>query len=113
MAQETPQDPARLARGLWEQMASSLRLAGGVVEAREQEERSQKSNLELRIDGLAKFKDIVAKEKATYLERFKGFMSTASAAVVTEAETTFWARIAELDSSLERVSSHSRKIACV
>jgi hypothetical protein len=96
-------DTSQLVRGLWEQLESTLKSATAVLERKEQEDRAERPNLELRAEGLAKLRDIVTKEKETYVDRFRAASSASGAPGTAEAENSFWARIAELDTAIQKV----------
>jgi hypothetical protein len=104
-------DTSQLVRGLWEQLESTLKSASAVLERKEHEDRVERPNLELRAEGLAKFRDIVTKEKETYVDRFRAASGAPGVPGTAEAENSFWARIAELDAAIQKACH--RTIGCV
>ena len=96
-------DTNALIRGLWEQMDSALRNCGRSLESREKEDKASRSVLDLRIDGLAKFRDVVVKEKEGVIEKFRAKYGAPGRAAPMDEEAQFWAKIGELDSALQKV----------
>lgn len=101
-------DVPQLIRGLSEQMESTLKQAGRVLEAKEREEKAQRSALELRIDGLAKFRDLATKEKESVIEAYRTATGASGRPPSQEAEAKFWAKIGELDTAIQKVRGASK-----
>jgi hypothetical protein len=102
------QESTRKIKGLWDQIQSTLKSLQLVVAAKTKEDKHMKAAFELRVESQSRVVEILTKEKASVLEGFRragGNPGVSASQATTPAEAEFWARMGELDASLQKVRS--------
>ncbi len=101
------QSSSRTIKGLWDQINSALKSLHLVVESKAKDDKHLKAAHVLRIEGHTRVLEILNREKVQVLEAFKraggGAATGPQDPGANPDHADFWARIGELDATIEKV----------